>query len=88
MTWKLIVANRAQKNLRRFPANVRNRIIAALGNLAEDPFTRGVIPLKGGITGFRLRVGDYRILFDINTDEVRIEVHDITRRTTQTYRRR
>lgn len=88
MPWKLIVANRAQKNLKRFPDNARNRIIAALNNLAEDPFIRGVIPLKGSITGFRLRVGDYRILFDINTDEVRIEVRDITRRTTQTYRRR
>jgi len=47
-----------------------------------------VIPLKERVTGFRFRVGDYRILFDINKDEARIEIRDITRRTTQTYRRR
>ena len=88
MIWTLIVANRAQKNLKRFPAEVRNRIIAALRNLAMDPFARGVIPLSGGTTGFRLRVGDYRILFEINKDRALIEVRDITRRTTQTYRRR
>ena len=47
-----------------------------------------MIPLKERVTGFRLRVGDYRILFEINKDEALIEVRDITRRTTQTYRRR
>lgn len=87
MTWTLIVANRAERNLKRFPASARTRIIAGLRNLAEDPFVRGVIPLKGHSTGFRLRVGDYRILFDINKEDLRIEVRDITRRTTQTYRR-
>jgi hypothetical protein len=59
-----------------------------LGRRASDPFTRGVIPLGGGTTGFRFRVGDYRMLFEINKDESLIEVRDITRRTTQTYRRR
>lgn len=88
MIWKLIVANRAQKNLKKFPADVRRRIVAALKNLARDPFARGVIPLKGSAMGFRLRVGDYRILFDVNTNDAWIEVRDITRRTTQTYRRR
>jgi mRNA interferase RelE/StbE len=45
----------------------RKRIVGALAALAEQPRRRGVRKLKQG-TGWRLRVGDYRVLYEIDDD--------------------
>jgi len=37
---------------------------------------------------FRLRVGNYRVFFDLERVQRQVRVHDIVRRTTKTYRRR
>jgi mRNA-degrading endonuclease RelE of RelBE toxin-antitoxin system len=57
--------------------------------LARDPYEAGdVVALIGHPTGFRLRVGAYRILYDLRPDVRAIDVSDIARRSTTTYRRR
>lgn len=54
----------ADRELRKLPKDVQARIGAKLGRLADDPFAPGVEKLKGD-EGFRARVGDYRIIFDL-----------------------
>lgn len=67
MTYKVEFDHSASKELMALPAIVRERIIGALRKLARDPFAAsGVKSLKGGL--FRLRVGDYRIVYSIKTD--------------------
>jgi mRNA-degrading endonuclease RelE of RelBE toxin-antitoxin system len=47
-----------------------------------------VRPLRGQSGEFRLRVGDYRVFFDLDHVRREIRVHHAVRRTTSTYRRR
>lgn len=42
------------------------RIVAAIRGLAEDPRPQGSIKLKGAI--YRLRVGAYRIIYQVNDE--------------------
>jgi mRNA interferase RelE/StbE len=58
--------------LKRPPAgNLLQRIDQALRGLAEDPRPPGARKLVGNEEGRRLRIGDYRILYDVNdTDRV------------------
>lgn len=66
----------ALKTLRRIPANEAKRIRSKIEQYAQDPvaLAHNIIKLQGR-EGFRLRVGDWRVIFDddgIITDVVAI----------------
>lgn len=88
MTWDLIIARSARKALERLPNRERTRITETLVEMRADPYSGDVKRLRNYSVSFRRRVGSYRILFDLDPDEGRIEVLDITRRDDRTYRRR
>lgn len=85
MSWQLRVANRAQKELKRVPAKDRERILAALHEMSENPFSGDIVLLKGQLTGWRRRVRNYRIFFDVYPDISLVDVTDIARRSSTTY---
>lgn len=64
MTFKIIWDKKAQNDLRKLEALIARRIILKVRELEQDPFSKDIKRLKGE-TLFRLRVGDYRVLFDI-----------------------
>jgi len=47
------------------------RIIKKVDNLKENPFSKNIKRLKG-IDVYRLRIGDYRVLFEIDKDLIKI----------------
>ena len=69
MTFKVIWDKKAQDLLDKLDISIARRIIIKVKDLAENPFSRDVKRLKGE-TSFRLRVGDYRIIFDIIRDTI------------------
>ena len=64
---------RALKNLRHLPANDRQRLAGKIMQLATEPqtLTNNIKRLQGW-PGFRLRVGDYRVIFEISDDVLSI----------------
>lgn len=70
----VVVSPRAAKFLKRLNEPQKGRIIKALEQLAKEP-PEGDIKSLVGRDGYRLRVGDYRVLFDIIENE--IAVHEI-----------
>lgn len=74
---KVELSPKAAKYLGRLNNPLKGRIIESLRKLALDP-PQGDIKSLSGRDGYRLRVGDYRILFDIMDDS--IVVHDIAPR--------
>jgi mRNA interferase RelE/StbE len=63
----------ADKALKRLPAEAQRRIVAAVERLAENPRPTGAVKLQGEERTYRLRVGDYRVIYDIH-DEMLIVV--------------
>jgi mRNA-degrading endonuclease RelE of RelBE toxin-antitoxin system len=88
MLWHVRVANRAGKALAKFPAKDQQRILAALEQMQDDPFSGDLERLKSESGGWRRRVGDYRLLFFVDPHHRLVDVADIARRTTTTYRKR
>ncbi|MGH6984513.1 MAG: type II toxin-antitoxin system RelE family toxin [Stellaceae bacterium] len=85
MRWRLVLAPRAERELDALEHRIRDRIVVALDQLALDPYaTRNVKALKGG--GYRLRVGDYRVLYELKNDILVILVVRIANRR-EVYRR-
>jgi mRNA-degrading endonuclease RelE of RelBE toxin-antitoxin system len=55
--------------------------------MQDDPLHGDVQALRNQSTSYRRRVGNYRILFDLDLATRTVLVHDVLRRSTTTYRR-
>jgi mRNA interferase RelE/StbE len=80
VTYKIIVQPRARKAYLALDRTVRKRIGAAIDALATDPRPPGAKALVGMSGVLRVRVGDYRILYDVRDDELVILVIDVGHR--------
>ena len=67
--------------IRSFPNEVIRRIDSRLDLLSADPRPRGVVKLRGeAVDGWRVRVGNYRILYTIDDDTRTVVVYAIAHR--------
>lgn len=81
IVWK----NKARKQLRRIDRSRQRQIKGAVDTLADMPHCKNVKKLSGHQYDYRLRVGDYRVLFDY-FDRIRIvSVEAVKKRDEQTY---
>jgi len=53
----------ALRELRKLPEDIRRRVAARINALVGDPRPAGVERLQGGADLYRVRVGDYRIVY-------------------------
>jgi mRNA interferase RelE/StbE len=65
MTYTIVITPRAERQIRSLERPTRTRVIQAIEGLANDPRPPGAIKLVGR-EGYRLRVGDYRIIYTID----------------------
>lgn len=72
--WRVLLARVAEKDLDRLDPPVRKRVVRALKDLANDPAaSRGLKKLRGRPER-RLRVGDWRVIVDLDTPNRAIRV--------------
>ncbi|BBC24077.1 type II toxin-antitoxin system RelE family toxin [Pseudanabaena sp. ABRG5-3] len=65
MSYQVNLPKTVQKQLNTLPQELKQRILKALVQLQEEPRPVNSLQMKGG-QGFRLRIGDYRVLYDID----------------------
>jgi mRNA interferase RelE/StbE len=70
----------ALQELKRIDRQDVPRIVAAVGALADSPFPAGVRKLQGAQHTYRIRVGDYRILYEVWRDSVLILIMRVRHR--------
>ncbi len=63
--YRLEVSHTAHRQIRKLPAQTQERVNQAIAHIAEDPRTPGVKKLVAR-GGYRVRVGDYRILYHVD----------------------
>jgi len=66
MRYEVTVAPAAARQLRKFDPHVRRRVQAAIELLAENPRPPAATRLVGGAGEWRVRIGDYRIVYEIH----------------------
>lgn len=67
MTYRVMVTRAAAKAIRRLDTQVQQRVTAAIKGLETAPRPHGYKPVIGTHT-FRIRVGEYRVLYSIDDD--------------------
>ena len=80
-SYKLTFGNRAAKELSALPAVVAQRVDAAILGLSSAPRPPGAKKLKGGRQLWRIRVGDYRIVYSIDDDQAVVDVIGVPHRS-------
>ena len=63
-----------KKDLRRIAVVEVRKIVAAVSALAQDPWPHGCTKMQGSDCAYRIRVGDYRVIYEIYEDRVIIEI--------------
>jgi mRNA interferase RelE/StbE len=65
VSYRVEFARAAEKDLRRIDAQRVPKIVAAVEALASNPLPEGCKKLAGSERTYRIRVGDYRVLYEI-----------------------
>ncbi|HUT53039.1 MAG TPA: type II toxin-antitoxin system RelE/ParE family toxin [bacterium] len=68
MTYRVKIAPRALKSLAKVPEPDQTRVRHRIRLLAEEPRPRGVEKIKGREDLYRIRAGDYRVLYEVEDD--------------------
>jgi mRNA interferase RelE/StbE len=85
--WTILIGQQAQKEMRRLPSDLRQRMDRVILALAEDPRPAGCKPVKDAPRGtYRVRVGAYRVVYTVLDSEKVIVVARVRKRDESTYR--
>jgi mRNA interferase RelE/StbE len=84
MSWRIEYTPRSARALRKLDRSVARRLFTAVERLGDlDDPTSSCKALTGPLVGlWRLRVGDYRVILDVQRDQVVIVALDLGHRST------
>ena len=77
--YRLRLARSAEKDLRHLTRSDRQRVGAAIRALADEPRPQGCQKLVGG-GGYRVRVGVYRITYDVDDGVGEVTIYRLLHR--------
>ena len=66
--------------LKRLDRQIIPRILAAVEALSLNPFPQGVKKLHGGESTYRIRIGDYRVIYEVCSDRLVVEIARVRHR--------
>ena len=86
MPYRVELAPAAQRDLRRLPPQVQARLATPIQALAHTPRPPGVRKVQGQERTWRIRVGQYRVVYDVHDDRQLVVIFKVDRRRESTYR--
>ena len=88
--YRIEVSPAAGRDLDRLKKRIQRhdfeRLRLAVRGLADEPRPHGVRKIKGAERAFRIRVGSYRVVYEVYDDENLVLILQVARRTETTYR--
>ena len=78
--YEVYLESAAERDLRRLPADIFHRIIPRLQTMAEDPRPPGCRKLTGSENDWRIRIGEYRVIYEIDEGQRVVRVFRIRHR--------
>ena len=79
-SYKIEILSSADKEARKIQKDLLRRIIDGIDSLSENPFPEQTKKLAGSKSSYRIRVGQYRILYEVNRAEKIVTIYHIRHR--------
>lgn len=73
-TYTVVFTSAAARQVKKMPRPARDRVVAAVSALASDPRPHGSRKLVGEENAWRIRVGDYRVIYEVFDRELVVTV--------------
>ena len=88
--YRLEVSPAAERDVERLKRRIQRhnleRLRTTIRSLADNPRPRGVRKIEGSERAYRIRVGDYRVVYEIYGKESLVLILQVARRAETTYR--
>lgn len=81
MPYRIEYVGSAVKALRKLDRKIAQRLLSAIASLADTPRPHGSVTIKGGQGELRIRVGDYRVIYEVQEKLVLVLVLRIGHRS-------
>jgi len=89
--YRVEVSPAAHRDLEKLKGRIRmqdvERLRNAVRSLAENPRPPGVRKIRGAEKAYRIRVGNYRVVYDVYDSDSLVLILQVARRSDTTYRR-
>jgi mRNA interferase RelE/StbE len=79
-SYNVVFKPSVEKDLRSLPKALVTRVMNHLEELQTSPFPRQAIKLSGAERLYRIRVGDYRIVYEVDTKAKQVTIHYVRHR--------
>ncbi|OIP28033.1 MAG: type II toxin-antitoxin system mRNA interferase toxin, RelE/StbE family [Chloroflexi bacterium CG_4_9_14_3_um_filter_45_9] len=86
MPHRIEISPSAGKDLKRLPLQVCERLEADILALADDPYPKGVHKIQGTQRAYRIRIGSYRIVYEVYKEQQVVVILRVARRSKSTYK--
>lgn len=83
MSYRIRVPKRVQKELDALPDAVYARVREPIQRLSDDPRPTGVKKLKGRVDIYRIRIGSYRVVFEVDDTAQEVTLITVSERVWQ-----
>ena len=81
MMFSLSFSNQSEKFLKKCDKGLKKRILEKIKNLRMEPVPHNAVSVVGEERTFRIRIGDYRILYEVKWDNQEILIAIIDKRS-------
>ena len=79
-SYKVVFKPSVEKDLRALPLSIVGRVFKKIEALQDEPFPRQSTKLTGAEHLYRIRVGDYRVIYSVEKDLKHVIVHYVRHR--------
>ncbi len=80
MKYELFIEGRAEKDLKKLDTSLFKLIITEIKNLADNPHPHNSKKITGSKNDWRIRIGDYRVLYEIDNKDQIIKIMRVKHR--------
>ncbi|MGB3495911.1 MAG: type II toxin-antitoxin system RelE/ParE family toxin [Elainellaceae cyanobacterium] len=74
MSYQVLIVPAAQRQLKKLPVTVQQNVVDQIERLADNPRPANCKKLKGRDNQYRVRLGNYRIIYTVEDDVLTIRV--------------
>ena len=78
--YEILLERRAEKDLKKLSSELFERIIVKIQSLSENPKPQGSRKITGSKSDWRIRIGDYRVIYEIDQKEKRVKIMRVRHR--------
>lgn len=79
-TYRIVLHRDAHREIAALPKKLRSQVRDVIDGLQSDPRPPSAIPLKGRKGAYRIRIADYRILYEVHATEIIVYVIGVAHR--------